>query len=64
MTDLKKSIHMAEAIKNVLRERNLSKAEFAAMMGQDVAVVKEWLSGTYRFNLPTLMEISIKLELI
>jgi DNA-binding transcriptional regulator YiaG len=55
---------MAEAIKNVLRERHMSKSEFAAMMGEDIAVVKEWLSGTYRFNLSTLMEISIKLELI
>ncbi|HMI03507.1 MAG TPA: helix-turn-helix domain-containing protein [Pedobacter sp.] len=64
MTELRKSIHMAEAIKNVLRERHMSKSEFASMMGRDVAVVKEWLSGTYRFNLPTLLEISVKLELI
>jgi len=64
MTELTKSIHMAEAIKKVLRERNMSKYEFSLIMGRDISVIKQWLSGTYRFNLQTLMEISLKLNLI
>ena len=64
MTELTKSIHMAEAIKKVLRERNMSKYEFSLIMGRDISVIKQWLSGTYRFNLQTLMEISLKLDLI
>ena len=64
MTELTKSIHMAEAIKNVLRERNISKSEFAVIMGRDISEVKQWLSGTHSFNLPTLMDISLKLNLI
>lgn len=64
MTELRKSILMAEAIKKVLRERNMSKYEFSLIMGRDISVIKQWLSGTYSFNLPTLMEISLKLDLI
>lgn len=64
MTELTKSIYMAEAIKKVLRERNMSKYEFSLIMGQDISVIRQWLSGTYRFNLQTLMEISLKLDLI
>lgn len=64
MKELQKSIDMAEAIKNVLKERNISRFEFAEIMGKDQSVVKEWLSGTHKFNLPTLLDISMKLELI
>lgn len=54
---------MAEAIKSVLRARNLSKAQFAELMDEDLSVVREWLSGTYRFNLPVLFRISERLNL-
>jgi transcriptional regulator with XRE-family HTH domain len=55
---------MAQAIKNILRERNISKFEFAVIMGRDISEVRQWLSGTHSFNLPTLMDISLKLNLI
>jgi len=64
MKELNKSIDLAEAIKNVLRKRNITKSEFAKLMGEDLTVIKEWLSGTHNFNLPTLLDISMKLELI
>jgi len=64
MQELQKSMDMAQAIKNVLKERNISKSEFAELMEKDYEVVKEWLSGNHIFNLPTLFEISIKLKLI
>ncbi|WP_276091497.1 helix-turn-helix transcriptional regulator [Pedobacter sp. JY14-1] len=64
MKELTKSIEMAEAIKSVLRARNLSKAQFAELMGEDLSVVREWLSGTYRFNLPILFRISERLNLL
>lgn len=64
MRELNKSNDLAEAIKNVLRKRNITRPEFARLMGEDITVVGKWLSGTHNFTLPTLLDISMKLELI
>ncbi|WP_214226226.1 helix-turn-helix transcriptional regulator [Pedobacter sp. B4-66] len=53
-----RSIRLAVAIRNVLDLRNISVAEFAAIMGKDRSTINKWLSGTYCFSLSTLYEIT------
>jgi len=53
-----RSIRLAMAIRNVLALRNMSVAEFAAVMGKDRSTINKWLSGTYYFSLSTLYEIT------
>ncbi|NRF37269.1 helix-turn-helix transcriptional regulator [Pedobacter foliorum] len=53
-----RSIRLAIAIRNVLDLRNISVAEFAAIMGKDRSTINKWLSGTYCFSLSTLYEIT------
>lgn len=53
-----RSIKLAIAIKNVLKLRNISVAEFAVLMGKDKSIINKWLSGTHYFSLRTLYEIT------
>ncbi|WP_169304394.1 helix-turn-helix domain-containing protein [Pedobacter frigoris] len=64
MKRIKVSMELAEAIKNVLMKRNITRTQFAKMMGQDKKVISVWLSGTYNFNLGTLYEIVDRLGLM
>jgi len=53
-----RSLRLAIAIRNVLELRNISVAEFAAIMGKDKSTINKWLSGTHCFSLSTLYEIT------
>lgn len=64
MKRIKVSMELADAIKNVLLKRNITRAQFARLMGQDRKVISLWLSGTYNFNLGTLYEIVDRLGLV
>ncbi len=57
-------MELADAIRNVLIKRNITKAEFAEIMGRDKTEVQNWLSGTYVFNIGTLYDIADRLGLI
>lgn len=64
MKRIRVSMELAEAIKNVLMKRNITRAQFAKMMGRDKDVISVWLSGTHNFNLGTLYEIVDRLGLM
>ena len=64
MRSMRVSMELAEAIRNVLLKRNISKTEFAKIMGKDTVEVQTWLSGTYVFNIGTLYDIAERLGLI
>lgn len=57
------SMDISDKIADALKERGLSKKEFAEMMGKDKAEVTRWLSGTHNFTLKTLCKISCVLDI-
>lgn len=61
---LNKSREIANAICSILDDRNITVEEFAFLMETDKKTTKQWLSGTHRFNLDTLYEISERLGLL
>jgi transcriptional regulator with XRE-family HTH domain len=53
---------IAERIKHRLRVLNISRKEFARIMGTQPPRVTTWLSGEHNFTIGTLAEIEVALK--
>ena len=49
---------IADKIDFLLKKKKISYDDFAKMTNASVGEIKEWLGGTYNFNLETLAKIS------
>ncbi len=56
------SIRIAEAIKNTIKEKGITRLQLAQKVGVQPSVVTSWLSGKHNFTLLTLCKIQIALE--
>ena len=52
------SLDISIAIDDALKEKEMTRKEFAHALGTSAAVVSRWLSGTHDFKLSTLVRIS------
>ena len=55
--EVRLSMDIAKRIHNLMRERNITQAELARMMGKDPAEVNRWLSGMHTFTTKTLAKL-------
>lgn len=63
--DLKKQVDLSFAISDkidsILKERGMSRQEFASVMGKNKSEISKWLCGTHNFTIGTLAKISTAL---
>lgn len=59
----KDKLLLAVCLANLIKEKGLSKADFAEIMGRTPSVIGKWLSGTHNFTTATLSEIAFKLDM-
>lgn len=52
------SFAIADKLDLALKEKHLSKKDFAKKMGKSEEVVSSWLSGTHNFTVRTIAKIS------
>lgn len=52
---------LAAKIMDAIKEKGLTKTEFAVMLGIRLNAVDKWLSGTHNFTIDTLSEIETSL---
>ena len=57
------SYEVAKALKNILRQKNMTQKEFASFMGRSESEICKWMSGKHNFTLNTLECISMKLSI-
>lgn len=50
--------NLANNIEALLKNKGISKSEFAAKMGKSPSEISKWLSGKHNFTIDTLMEIA------
>lgn len=50
--------NLATNIENLLKNRGISKSEFAARLGKSPSEISKWLSGKHNFTIDTLLEIA------
>ncbi|MCX7743846.1 MAG: helix-turn-helix domain-containing protein [Flavobacteriales bacterium] len=50
--------NLANNIEALLKNKGISKSEFAALMGKSPSEISKWLSGKHNFTIDTLMEIA------
>jgi transcriptional regulator with XRE-family HTH domain len=55
--EVRLSMDIAKRIHNLMRERHITQAELARMMGKDPAEVNRWLSGMHTFTTKTLAKL-------
>lgn len=55
------SFAISDRIDEILKMRNLSKREFARMVGKRPSEISRWLAGTHNFTLATIAKIEITL---
>ena len=55
--EVRLSMAIAKRINNLMRDRNITQAELARMMGKDPAEVNRWLSGMHTFTTKTLAKL-------
>jgi transcriptional regulator with XRE-family HTH domain len=55
--EVRLSMDIAKRIHNLMRERNITQAELARMMGKDPSEVNRWLSGMHTFTTKTLAKL-------
>ena len=51
-----------EKNKSLLKNKGISKSEFAAKMGKSPSEISKWMSGKHNFTIDTLMEIAHALK--
>ncbi|MBE2246491.1 MAG: helix-turn-helix transcriptional regulator [Candidatus Competibacteraceae bacterium] len=54
--------NLAQNIENFLKNKGISKSEFAAILGKSPSEISKWLSGKHNFTIDTLMEIAHALK--
>lgn len=54
--------NLANALENLLKNKGISKSEFAAKMGKSPSEISKWLSGKHNFTIDTLLEIGHALK--
>lgn len=59
--DIKKQI--AERIKTALKEKNITKGEFAKRAGFNPCMVSKYISGNHNFTIKTIFKIEQVLEI-
>lgn len=57
-----KSQLIASTIKSRMKECNLTRLEFAILMGVQSSVITKWLSGKHNFTINTLFQIEAVLQ--
>jgi transcriptional regulator with XRE-family HTH domain len=60
--EVRLSMNIAVRIADLMRQKNITKSEFARQLGKDPAVVTRWLSGTHTFTTKTLSRLEIFFE--
>lgn len=58
ITEFDLSFAIATEIENLMRERGLSKKQFADALGRKPSEVSKWLSGQHNFTIRTLTMLS------
>jgi len=61
-----KNLDIVDKVHAVLKERNLSKADFAKMLGKKPSEVSRWLTGMHNLTLKSIvkMELALNMDLI
>lgn len=54
--------NLANALDNFLKNKGISKSEFASKMGKSPSEISKWMSGKHNFTIDTLMEIAHALK--
>lgn len=54
--------NLASNIESFLKNKGISKSEFAAKMGKSPSEISKWLSGKHNFTIDTLLEIAHALK--
>jgi transcriptional regulator with XRE-family HTH domain len=54
--------NLANALDALLKNKGISKSEFAARMGKSPSEISKWMSGKHNFTIDTLMEIAHALK--
>lgn len=54
--------NLANALDALLKNKGISKSEFAAKMGKSPSEISKWMSGKHNFTIDTLMEIAHALK--
>jgi transcriptional regulator with XRE-family HTH domain len=55
-------LNLAQALENLLKNKGISKSEFAAKLGKSPSEISKWMSGKHNFTIDTLMEIAHALK--
>ncbi len=63
---VEKNLAIADKVHGILKERNISKKEFAAMLGKKPSEITKLLSGTHNITLKSItkMEVALGIDLI
>ncbi len=61
-----KNLNIVDKVNSILKDRNLSKAEFAKMLGKKPSEVSRWLTGMHNLTLKSIikMEVALGIDLI
>lgn len=59
---LETKFNLANALESLLKNKGISKSEFAAKMGKSPSEISKWMSGKHNFTIDTLMEIAHALK--
>ncbi len=54
--------NLANTLESLLKNKGISKSEFAAKMGKSPSEISKWMSGKHNFTIDTLMEIAHALK--
>jgi transcriptional regulator with XRE-family HTH domain len=54
--------NLANALEALLKNKGISKSEFAAKMGKSPSEISKWMSGKHNFTIDTLLEIAHALK--
>ena len=54
--------NLANALDSLLKNKGISKSEFAARMGKSPSEISKWMSGKHNFTIDTLLEIAHALK--
>jgi transcriptional regulator with XRE-family HTH domain len=60
--EVRLSMNIAVRIADLMRQKNITKSEFARQLGKDPAEVTRWLSGTHTFTTKTLSRLEVYFE--
>ena len=60
--EVRLNMDIANRIYDILKSKNMTQREFAALMGKRESEISRWLSGTHGFTTATLAKISAVLE--